>query len=235
MDPPLPVPLSPVGSQAVPGCHLRALPRRVGNPAFMGVMLGCPSPRVTVASSSLRCQLPALPASKARGWALRSVRGAQVPLACPRRATQSRPCLCLFPPPVSATAFYKAQPVIEFVCEVLDFKSIEEQQKPLTDSQRVKFTKEIKGGRPPGSEGRGHPQASEPTSPWGWGGSSLPRRLWARSEGDHQRPSRGQAQRPGGCAQCPAGALVLAPPLPGAPGAATRAQDPARPSAPALR
>ncbi|KAG8134005.1 hypothetical protein E2320_011768 [Naja naja] len=47
---------------------------------------------------------------------------------------------------VSATAFYKAQPVIEFVCEVLDFKSIEEQQKPLTDSQRVKFTKEIKGG-----------------------------------------------------------------------------------------
>lgn len=47
---------------------------------------------------------------------------------------------------VSATAFYKAQPVIEFMCEVLDFKSIEEQQKPLTDSQRVKFTKEIKGG-----------------------------------------------------------------------------------------
>lgn len=47
--------------------------------------------------------------------------------------------------PVSATAFYKAQPVIEFMCEVLDFKSIEEQQKPLTDSQRVKFTKEIKG------------------------------------------------------------------------------------------
>ncbi|RMC14767.1 hypothetical protein DUI87_06942 [Hirundo rustica rustica] len=38
---------------------------------------------------------------------------------------------------VSATAFYKAQPVIEFVCEVLDFKSIDEQQKPLTDSQRV--------------------------------------------------------------------------------------------------
>lgn len=46
---------------------------------------------------------------------------------------------------VSATAFYKAQPVIEFMCEVLDFKSIDEQQKPLTDSQRVKFTKEIKG------------------------------------------------------------------------------------------
>lgn len=48
---------------------------------------------------------------------------------------------------VSATAFYKAQPVIEFMCEVLDFKSIEEQQKPLTDSQRVKFTKEIKGAQ----------------------------------------------------------------------------------------
>ncbi|KAG2465296.1 AGO2 protein, partial [Polypterus senegalus] len=45
---------------------------------------------------------------------------------------------------IDATAFYKAQPVIEFMCEVLDFKSIEEQQKPLTDSQRVKFTKEIK-------------------------------------------------------------------------------------------
>lgn len=51
----------------------------------------------------------------------------------------------MFVSAVSATAFYKAQPVIEFVCEVLDFKSIEEQQKPLTDSQRVKFTKEIKG------------------------------------------------------------------------------------------
>lgn len=57
----------------------------------------------------------------------------------------SRLLSLLFPPVVSATAFYKAQPVIEFVCEVLDFKSIEEQQKPLTDSQRVKFTKEIKG------------------------------------------------------------------------------------------
>uniref|UniRef100_A0A8C5W967 Protein argonaute-1 n=1 Tax=Leptobrachium leishanense TaxID=445787 RepID=A0A8C5W967_9ANUR len=46
---------------------------------------------------------------------------------------------------VSATAFYKAQPVIEFMCEVLDFKSPDEQMKSLTDSQRVKFTKEIKG------------------------------------------------------------------------------------------
>ncbi|CAG0893312.1 unnamed protein product [Cyprideis torosa] len=46
---------------------------------------------------------------------------------------------------VSATAFYKAQPVIAFMCEVLDFLDMNEQRKPLTDSQRVKFTKEIKG------------------------------------------------------------------------------------------
>ncbi len=48
---------------------------------------------------------------------------------------------------VSATAFYKAQPVIEFMCEVLDLRirDIQEQRRPLTDSQRVKFTKEIKG------------------------------------------------------------------------------------------
>merc|ERR1740128_372709 len=46
---------------------------------------------------------------------------------------------------VSATAFYKSQPVIEFMCEVLDIRDINEQRKPLTDSQRVKFTKEIKG------------------------------------------------------------------------------------------
>ena len=46
---------------------------------------------------------------------------------------------------VSATALYKAQPVIEFMCEVLDIKDVHEQKRPLTDSQRVKFTKEIKG------------------------------------------------------------------------------------------
>lgn len=52
----------------------------------------------------------------------------------------------LFPNPiVSATAFYRAQPVIEFMCEVLDIQNINEQTKPLTDSQRVKFTKEIRG------------------------------------------------------------------------------------------
>lgn len=52
--------------------------------------------------------------------------------------------VCL--PLVSATAFYKAQPVIEFMCEVLDIRNIDEQPKTLTDSQRVRFTKEIKGG-----------------------------------------------------------------------------------------
>ena len=55
--------------------------------------------------------------------------------------------LCL--PLVSATAFYKAQPVIEFMCEVLDIRNIDEQPKTLTDSQRVRFTKEIKGGKVP--------------------------------------------------------------------------------------
>lgn len=45
---------------------------------------------------------------------------------------------------VSATAFYKAQPVIDFMCEVLDIRDITDQRRPLTDSQRVKFTKEIK-------------------------------------------------------------------------------------------
>lgn len=35
--------------------------------------------------------------------------------------------------------------MIEFMCEVLDIQNINEQTKPLTDSQRVKFTKEIRG------------------------------------------------------------------------------------------
>ena len=56
-------------------------------------------------------------------------------------------CKChIFLFAVSATAFYKAQPVIEFMCEVLDIRDISDQRRPLTDSQRVKFTKEIKGG-----------------------------------------------------------------------------------------
>ena len=74
-------------------------------------------------------------------------------------------CALLFPPTVSATAFYKAQPVIEFVCEVLDFKSFEEQQKPLTDSQRVKFTKEIKGKQLPALDPRGTRPGAH-ISPW---------------------------------------------------------------------
>ena len=35
--------------------------------------------------------------------------------------------------------------MIEFMCEVLDLQDIMEQKRPLADSQRVKFTKEIKG------------------------------------------------------------------------------------------
>ena len=47
---------------------------------------------------------------------------------------------------VSATAFYKAQSVIDFMCEVLDVRRDDlRQMRGLTDSQRVKFTKEIKG------------------------------------------------------------------------------------------
>jgi len=46
---------------------------------------------------------------------------------------------------VSASAFYKPQHVPKFMCDVLGIRDISEQKKPLTDSQRVKFTKEIKG------------------------------------------------------------------------------------------
>ena len=46
---------------------------------------------------------------------------------------------------VSATAFYKAQPVIEFMSEVLEIANVNDHRKPLSDSHRVKFTKEIKG------------------------------------------------------------------------------------------
>jgi len=59
-------------------------------------------------------------------------------------------CCCLFCFAVSATAFYKHQAVLDFMCEVLEIQDIEEQRRPLSDSQRVKFAKEIKGG-----EGRG--------------------------------------------------------------------------------
>lgn len=46
---------------------------------------------------------------------------------------------------VSATAFYKQQAVLDFLCEILELTSIEDQRRPLSDSQRVKFAKEIKG------------------------------------------------------------------------------------------
>jgi eukaryotic translation initiation factor 2C len=46
---------------------------------------------------------------------------------------------------VSATAFYKTQSVIDFMCEILDIQSLNDQRRPLNDSQRVRFTKEIKG------------------------------------------------------------------------------------------
>ncbi|KFM56905.1 Protein argonaute-1, partial [Stegodyphus mimosarum] len=44
---------------------------------------------------------------------------------------------------VSATAFYKSLPVVDFLAEVIEAK--EPLTKPILDSQRVKFTKEIKG------------------------------------------------------------------------------------------
>lgn len=47
---------------------------------------------------------------------------------------------------VSATAFYKCQPVVEFMCEVLRKQQQElHQARPLNDAERLKFTREIKG------------------------------------------------------------------------------------------
>ena len=46
---------------------------------------------------------------------------------------------------VSATAFYRAQQVIQFLQDVLEMQDPNDLRRPLTDSQRVKFTKEIKG------------------------------------------------------------------------------------------
>ena len=47
---------------------------------------------------------------------------------------------------VSATAFYKCQPVVEFMCEVLCRQEQDLQKmKPLFDAKRLKFTEEIKG------------------------------------------------------------------------------------------
>ena len=42
---------------------------------------------------------------------------------------------------VSATAFYKCQPVVEFMCEVLHRQEQDLQKmKPLFDAKRLKFT-----------------------------------------------------------------------------------------------
>ena len=50
---------------------------------------------------------------------------------------------------VSATAFYKCQPVVEFMCEVLRRQEQDLQKtKPLSDAERLKFTREIKGMQP---------------------------------------------------------------------------------------
>lgn len=47
---------------------------------------------------------------------------------------------------VSATAFYRAQSCVQFLCDVLELR-VEDLRliRGLTDSQRVKFTKEIRG------------------------------------------------------------------------------------------
>lgn len=47
---------------------------------------------------------------------------------------------------VSATAFYRSMPVIEFIAEVLELppQALAE-RRALSDAQRVKFTKEIRG------------------------------------------------------------------------------------------
>ena len=47
---------------------------------------------------------------------------------------------------MSATAFYKHQPVIEFLSEVLKLnESVLKEKNNLTDAERVRFLKEIKG------------------------------------------------------------------------------------------
>lgn len=46
---------------------------------------------------------------------------------------------------MSASAFYKSQQVLHFMWDVLGIRDISDQKIPLTDSQRIKFTREIKG------------------------------------------------------------------------------------------
>ena len=54
---------------------------------------------------------------------------------------------------MSATAFYKRQCVLDFVHEVLDLDS-DIIRRPLSDSQRLRFAKEIKGKREERERGR---------------------------------------------------------------------------------
>ncbi|CAH1733328.1 unnamed protein product [Aphis gossypii] len=46
---------------------------------------------------------------------------------------------------VTATAFHKAQSMIEFMCELLNIQNIRNQRKTLSDAQILKFAKVIKG------------------------------------------------------------------------------------------
>ena len=46
---------------------------------------------------------------------------------------------------MSATAFYKAQSVIEFLKDVLELENVNDLQRPLNDVQRIRFAKEIRG------------------------------------------------------------------------------------------
>ena len=46
---------------------------------------------------------------------------------------------------VSATAFYKSQPVLEFINEIMERRGFVEGRRELSDAERVKLSKEIKG------------------------------------------------------------------------------------------
>ncbi|XP_065577229.1 protein argonaute-4-like isoform X2 [Artemia franciscana] len=67
------------------------------------------------------------------------------PQACLTVSYTSEPSTSGSQDTVQATSFYKSQPIIEFMCEVLDILDVNEQRERLPDSQRVKFAKEIKG------------------------------------------------------------------------------------------
>ena len=58
------------------------------------------------------------------------------------RPSQWKPLLNI---DVSSTAFYRCQPVIDFMGEVLDIKNVNEQRRAISKDQISKFGKEIKG------------------------------------------------------------------------------------------